>query len=286
MIHEKIGYIVGQAETGYFAFVSDMETYPPKHEYILVKGVKERRGDEFISVDVLAQVSRISNRSDILSDTLSLDEVETIIGRYSGTTKVFGEAKVFGYIDEKGDVIMPRSATVPGQAVAIAPNDLLERFFTKKVGRGIHIGGLITRDEVNVQLDPNGFRRHVAVIAQTGAGKSYLVGLVLEKLLPQIRISASAKVMIHPKNVTVREIIHRESSEADIVFLELDPPEKDEDLERYAERLVDVSEPLRTVFFVKNSSLFVGKLVQTSEEITSALPDLGDDTHEEKDSDA
>lgn len=184
MIHEKIGYIVGQAETGYFAFVSDMETYPPKHEYLLVKGVKERKGEGFISVDVLAQVNRISNRSDILSDTLSLDEVESIIERYSGTTKVFGEAKVLGYMDDRGDVVMPRSATVPGQAVTIAPNDLLERFFTKRGGRGIHIGGLITRDEVNVQLDPNGFRRHVAVIAQTGAGKSYLVGLVLEKLLP------------------------------------------------------------------------------------------------------
>ncbi len=184
MIYDKIGYIVGQAETGYFAFVSDLETYPPKHEYLLVKGVKERRGDEFIEVDVLAQVNRISNRSDILSDTLSLDEVESIIGRYSGTTKVFGEAKVLGYMDERGEVIMPRSATVPGQEVTIAPNDLLENFFTKKDGGGIHIGGLITREDVTVQLDPNGFRRHVAVIAQTGAGKSYLVGLVLEKLLP------------------------------------------------------------------------------------------------------
>lgn len=184
MIQEKIGYIVGQAETGFFNFVSDTETYPPKHEYLLVRQVKERKGDEFIKVDVLAQVNRISNRSDILSDTLSLNEVEKIIGRYSGTTKVFGEAKVLGYMDESGEVIMPRSATVPGQEVTIAPNDLLEKFFTKRGGKGIHIGGLITRDEVTVQLDPNGFRRHVAVIAQTGAGKSYLVGLVLEKLLP------------------------------------------------------------------------------------------------------
>ncbi|RLG96187.1 hypothetical protein DRO27_02890, partial [Candidatus Bathyarchaeota archaeon] len=183
-MNEKIGYIVGQAETGYFAFVSDLETYPPRHEYLLVRGVKERKGDNFIQVDVLAQVNRISNRSDILSDTLSLEELESIIGKYSGTTKVFGEAKVLGYMDDRGEVIMPRSATVPGQEVTIAPSDLLERFFTKSEGRGIHIGGLITREEVNVQLDPNGFRRHVAVIAQTGAGKSYLVGLILEKLLP------------------------------------------------------------------------------------------------------
>ncbi len=102
----------------------------------------------------------------------------------------------------------------------------------------------------------------------------------LERLIPQIRISASATVMVHPKNETVTEIIHRESAEADIVFLGLDPPEKDEDLEPYAQRMVQVSEPLRTVFFVKNSSLFVGKLVQTSEEMTSTPPDLSDDASE------
>lgn len=184
MIEEKIGYIVGQAETGYFAFVSDLESYPPRHEYLLVRNVKERQGDDFIDVNVLAQVNRISNRSDILSDTLSLEELESIIGRYSGTTKVFGQAKVLGYLDDREDVVMPRSATVPGQPVYIAPSGLLEKFFTKKGGAGLSIGGLITREEVKVQLDPNGFRRHVAVIAQTGAGKSYLVGLMLEKLLP------------------------------------------------------------------------------------------------------
>jgi DNA helicase HerA-like ATPase len=184
LINEKIGYIVGQAETGHFVFASDLESYPPKHEYLLVRDVKERKGDGFIRVDVLAQVNRISNKSDILSDTLSLEELEKIIGRFSGTTKVFGEAKVLGYMDDRGEVIMPRSATVPGQEVTIAPSEMLESFFTKSGGRGIHIGGLITREEVNVQLDPNGFRRHVAVIAQTGAGKSYLVGLILEKLLP------------------------------------------------------------------------------------------------------
>ena len=108
----------------------------------------------------------------------------------------------------------------------------------------------------------------------------------LQRLIPEIRISATATVMIHPRNETVREIIHRESSEADIVFLGLDPPEKDEDLEPYAQRMVDVSEPLRTVFFVKNSSLFVGKLVQTSEEIASALPDLSDNASEKSGPDA
>jgi len=182
--HEKTGIIVGEAETGSFVFVSDLDSYPPKHEYLVVKDVKEREGQRFKKVDVLAQVTRISNRSDILGESLSLEELETIIGRYSGMTKVFGEAKVLGYLDGREEVVMPRSATIPGMEVHIAPSNLLERFFTKDTSFGLQIGGLITRDEVRVSIDPNGFRRHVAVIAQTGAGKSYLVGLILEKLLP------------------------------------------------------------------------------------------------------
>ena len=184
MSQEKTGIIVGEAETGSFVFVSDLDSYPPKHEYIVVRGVKEREGQRFKKVDVLAQVTRISNRSDILGESLSLEELETIIGRYSGTTKVFGEAKVLGYLDGRDEVVMPRSATIPGMEVHIAPSSLLERFFTKDTRFGLQIGSLITRDEVRVAIDPNGFRRHVAVIAQTGAGKSYLVGLILERLLP------------------------------------------------------------------------------------------------------
>ena len=180
----KAGYVVGEVDTTRFTFVSDTESFPPRYEYLVIPGVGEREGIGKKPVDVLAQVNRIINYSDILGEGLSLDELESIINRYTATTKVFGEAKILGYLDRRGEVIMPRSAAVPGQEVFIAPSDLLERFFTKDIKSGIPIGTLITRDEVKVALDPNGFRRHVAVIAQTGAGKSYLVGLMLENLLP------------------------------------------------------------------------------------------------------
>ena len=76
MIQEKIGYIAGQAETGHFAFVSDLETYPPKHEYLLVKGVKERKGDGFINGQTgshgnhLGQVSTGDERRVLLSQSV------------------------------------------------------------------------------------------------------------------------------------------------------------------------------------------------------------------------
>jgi DNA helicase HerA-like ATPase len=186
MMDRKAGYIVGDVDTRNFGFISDLENYPPRHEYLVIPNVRERIGTKITQVNVLAQVNKISNYSDILADSLSLAELESIISRYTATTKVYGTAKVLGYLNQKEEVIIPRSAAIPGQKVYIAPSKLLERFFTNKTrsNNGIPVGGLITREEIRVQIDPNGFRKHVAVIAQTGAGKSYLIGLILENLLP------------------------------------------------------------------------------------------------------
>lgn len=186
MMNRKVGYVVGEVDTSNFGFISDLDSYPPRHEYLVIPNVRERIGTEITHVDVLAQVNQISNYSDILANSLSLEELESIISRYTATTKVYGTAKVLGYLNYKEEVIVPRSAAIPGQEVYIAPSKLLERFFSNntRTGSGLPVGGLITREEVKVHIAPNGFRKHVAVIAQTGAGKSYLIGLILENLLP------------------------------------------------------------------------------------------------------
>ncbi len=184
MSKRTIGFIAGEVDTNVFWFVSDTDRFPPRLEYLVIPNVKERDGEEFKRVDVLAQVSRIANYSDIISKNLSLRELETIIDRYGSSPKVFGTANILGYLDESGNVFYPRSAALPGQEVFVAPQEMLENFFTKNIDSGIQIGGLITREEVKVSIDPNGFRRHLAIIAQTGAGKSYLVGVILENLLP------------------------------------------------------------------------------------------------------
>ncbi|MBZ0267590.1 hypothetical protein K8I85_05500, partial [bacterium] len=85
----------------------------------------------------------------------------------------------------------------------------------------------------------------------------------LAKLLPEIRIEADIDVMMRTEGRTIRETIHAESADADVVFLGLDVPEDGTEV-AYGERLRELAEPLRTVFFVKNATLFVGELIQTS----------------------
>jgi DNA helicase HerA-like ATPase len=175
-----VGYVVGEVRTDEFTFVTNRDIAPPRLEYIVVQ-VEEPEHQK--KVEVLAQVTKLSVSSRLLDTTLSYPEVESILSRLAASQPiVVGTAKVLGYLEGKA-VRFPRHATMPGNKVIKAPDDLLRQFFSEDVESGIEVGTLINRDRVSVKLNPNGLRRHLAVIAQTGAGKSYTVGVILEKLL-------------------------------------------------------------------------------------------------------
>jgi DNA helicase HerA-like ATPase len=171
-----------------FTFVTSPSIAPPRLEYIVIRDVQERVDDEICTVDILAQVSRLQVASQMLDDAHTYDETRTLLdGDYMPAPKILGTATVLGFLyrDAGGRTLVrvPRSTPLPGAKVHEAPDELLRDFFAREVKSGIHAGSLINRPNVEVNLDPNGLRRHMAVIAQTGAGKSYLSGLVLENLL-------------------------------------------------------------------------------------------------------
>jgi amino acid transporter len=87
----------------------------------------------------------------------------------------------------------------------------------------------------------------------------------LNELIPEIRIEATPRVILKPKDVTIAELIQRESAEAEIVFLGLATPAEG-DVESYAARLEDLAGDLPVVFFVKNASMFVGELLEPPED--------------------
>ncbi len=82
----------------------------------------------------------------------------------------------------------------------------------------------------------------------------------LNKLLPDIRIDAEPRVVVRPEGESFLELIRKESGEADVVMFGLATPDigKEEAYARYLERL---AHDFPTVFFVKNSSLFIGELL-------------------------
>lgn len=183
-----VGYIVGESNPQTFSFVTTPALMPGRLEYLAILGVTEKIDGQTQQIDVLAQVTELGVGSTILGSDLTYEETVAILqGQYSDRPRVIGEARVIGYLEGKESgrksVRRPRFAAAPGHPVHVASDAFLREFFTADIERGIEIGHLINRSGVKVQLDPNGLRRHLAIIAQTGAGKSYLAGKLLESLV-------------------------------------------------------------------------------------------------------
>ena len=97
----------------------------------------------------------------------------------------------------------------------------------------------------------------------------------LDELMPRIRIRASRRVIMKPKEKSVTDLIHAESAAAQAVFFGLATPPRGEE-EAYAERLAALAGDLETVFFVKNSSLFVGDLLTPDERAAAEAQERDD----------
>lgn len=179
---KQVGVIVGEARSDQFFFVSRPDDYPARWEYLMVYSLEEVEG-EFCEVPVVAQVEGVVAASQALSPTVDIEALNRILAAEVYDVRTWGWARVLGYLDSEGRVLQPRRAVAPGKQVYIAPKTLLEKFYSFPDDERLHVGHLITRPDVPVHLSVRGFRRHLAIIAQTGAGKSYLAGVLMEELL-------------------------------------------------------------------------------------------------------
>lgn len=181
MEEEKcVGYLVGESFCDRFQFVTTRELAPKRLEYVTVKGTATPEEE----VEVLAQVESLRAFSEVLNEDQEYEATNKILDlNYAIPTHLIGEARVLGYLDKNNKIHFPRSVALPGSPVFLASDSLLQRFFGHAKNNSIEIGTLLYRPNVKVTLDPNGLRRHLAIIAQTGAGKSYLTGLLIEKLI-------------------------------------------------------------------------------------------------------
>jgi DNA helicase HerA-like ATPase len=180
---EPIGIVTGLSTPQQFSFVSQEDTVPPRLEYVMIRGARERVDDRTRQVDLLAQVADTGADVVTLDGSIDFDGAQTVL-EHAATfpPRMRAEANVLGFLLD-GQVRQARNAVLPGTRVYAAPDDLLRSFFSRDDPSTLTLGTLINRRGVEVKLDPNGLSRHLAIIAQTGAGKSYLAGKILEELL-------------------------------------------------------------------------------------------------------
>lgn len=96
---------------------------------------------------------------------------------------------ILGYYDPRMGFVNPRVPPRSGAPIYIAPAAMLAEVLCHcQAGQpgAVHIGSLLGRPahSVPIVLDARGFTStHLAIIASTGAGKSYLAGVILEELM-------------------------------------------------------------------------------------------------------
>jgi DNA helicase HerA-like ATPase len=95
---------------------------------------------------------------------------------------IIAKAKPLGIITEIGikRLLFPVS---PGENVSIPDNDTLIQFLGLEKDNGLNIG-MIEQHDLTVKLNLTRFlQKHAAILAISGAGKSYTVSVLLEELL-------------------------------------------------------------------------------------------------------
>ncbi|MGB3330531.1 MAG: ATP-binding protein, partial [Thermomicrobiales bacterium] len=127
-----------------------------------------------------------------------------------------------------GDTASQTSAPFDDAGITPATSDLVADFLATRKGKGLTVGSIALSDgTLAAALDPAGFNRHTFLCGQSGSGKTYSLGVILERLL----LDTDLRMVILDPN-------------ADYVHLnELRDPtaaDNDPDAARYVERVSDL----------------------------------------------
>ncbi|NJE11881.1 ATP-binding protein [Thermococcus sp. LS2] len=209
---EKIGVVTGESTHVEFYFAVEDGKMPQVWDYVVVPSNELIDGEEK-RVLVLGQITSIVAYSPGLTEYVPYSVAEKLREAEIIEPRNLAKVKILGFL-HNGTVLMPRRTIYPGTYVYLAPDEILTEVYSYPEEEGLYIGNLITRPSVKVNLTIRGFRRHLAILAQTGAGKSYTAGVLLEEL--------------YKKGATVIVL----DPHADYVFISKDPEGKKKVLKR------------------------------------------------------
>lgn len=105
-------------------------------------------------------------------------------GGHEGIERLTASVNVIGHKDSRGRVVVPRTPFAAGSTVRLADDEIVTAVLGLEGGRKGAYLGHVKGLEVEVRLNLNTLaQKHLSVLAKTGAGKSYTVGVILEEFL-------------------------------------------------------------------------------------------------------
>ncbi len=131
---------------------------------------------------VLGQVDTIQRKTD-----LSLEKAQELAeGREMDIMElVFADITVIGYRDDRGLLQVPRTPFRAGERVYRASEELIREVIGLKDDpeKGAYVG-MLNGHDIKIYLDINTIvQKHMSVLAKTGAGKSYITGVIIEEMM-------------------------------------------------------------------------------------------------------
>ncbi|MCD6370315.1 MAG: ATP-binding protein [Thermoplasmata archaeon] len=180
----RVGIIYGEVGTTQFTF--SVTGNVEQGDYVQV--LHEKFGW------VLGHVDEIKRKTN-----LSVEKArEIVFGKDMDVKEVLSATVVvIGYRDSKGLLQYPRIPFRVGTMVYLAQDSFIKKVIGIKEikNTGAYIGRLYRYRSIPIYLDINAMvQKHVSILAKTGAGKSYLTGVLLEEFLKH-RVTA---VVIDP----------------------------------------------------------------------------------------
>ena len=172
-----VGQVIGATTLRNFNFVikKGMEHYVKRDEFVSVE--EAVTGNEIIGV-----VKEITISNELLPDEFGRDlkmaNILLLEGEYPVST-----VKILGSWNGKS-LEMPKYGIKPGSAVKLTSDETLMKILQQDIEKAAFIGTLSSRETVPVYVSINEIvSRHLAILAMTGAGKSYTVGVIIEEIM-------------------------------------------------------------------------------------------------------
>ncbi|MFT4867929.1 MAG: DNA helicase HerA-like ATPase [Candidatus Nanohaloarchaea archaeon] len=143
-----------------------------------IEGKVNTSSFKFRATEEVKKFDFVSVKSD---EKWILAQVEEVEKKPGGET--LAKASIIGYRD-KGLTKAPRRVIEPDSIVYAADQELISDTLGLEEA-GLRIGHLETNPDIDIHVNKEDFYKHFAVLAQTGAGKSYLTGVLIEEMLEQ-----------------------------------------------------------------------------------------------------
>lgn len=141
---------------------------------------------DYVRVDHPSDGALVAQVTEVTRETnLSFEEAAKrgYHGEAPARDHLVGRARVIGFRDGHGRLQAPRTPVPAGAEVRRVDTSLLSHVFGLRDTEGGYLG-VVKGYDLRVMLDINTLvQKHVSILAKTGSGKSYAVGVLMEELI-------------------------------------------------------------------------------------------------------